>query len=295
MFPPYFIEFTMTTTYSVQFVGYVIQDEFTEYHMKVTSSDNASWLVRRRYREFRDLHDHLKLKYPDRVPAVPGKKLWGNQDPDFVRQRQDQLQVYMNGILALEPDCRTRVLQRFLEIKKPSSGGSPLLSSPQAPSMGSAPQQSAPQTATPSSRPSPQVSSMAPTAAPSGLSKQKQLEELNNAVQTFQREAFDLSIAPALLDAGEYVARSRRYKEIIASATVDHVPSGSRGPRPSDNELASQFAAAAFANEEKGREMGRAAIATILGKGPIATESDLVAFFSLKPTSAALAASSSSS
>jgi hypothetical protein len=64
--------------------------------MKVSSSDNASWLVRRRYKEFRELHDHLKLKYPERIPAIPGKKLWGNQDPDFVRQRQDQLQVYMN-------------------------------------------------------------------------------------------------------------------------------------------------------------------------------------------------------
>lgn len=87
---------SMAPTYSVQFVGYVIQDEFTEYHMKVTSSDNTSWLVRRRYKEYRELHDHLKLKYPERMPSIPGKKLWGNQDPDFVRQRQDQLQVYMN-------------------------------------------------------------------------------------------------------------------------------------------------------------------------------------------------------
>lgn len=286
----------MTTTYSVQFVGYVIQDEFTEYHMKVTSSDNASWLVRRRYREFRDLHDHLKLKYPDRVPAVPGKKLWGNQDPDFVRQRQDQLQVYMNGILALEPDCRTRVLQRFLEIKKPSSGGSPLISSPQgAPSMTSVSQQSAPQPVLPSSRPSPQVATASPEAANRGLSKQKQLEELNKAVQTFQKEAFDLSIAPALLDAGEYAARSRRYNEIVENAKVDHVHAGSRTPKSCGNELASQFAAAAFAEGDKGRELGRAALASILGKGPIATESDLVAFFSLQPGAAAVSASSSSS
>jgi hypothetical protein len=269
----------MSVTYSVQFVGYVIQDEFTEYHMKVTSSDNTSWLVRRRYREFRDLHDHLKLKYPERMPSVPGKKLWGNQDPDFVRQRQDQLQVYMNGVLAIEPDCRTRVLQRFLEIRRPSSGGSPLISSP---SVVSAPVSAAPPVV--STKQSPQVIPTVPV-----VNKQQQMEELNRAVQTFQKEAFDLSITPSLLDSGEYASRHQRYLEMVASAKAT-VPEAAVAPRAVSGDLKSQFAVAAYEGKP---ELGKAALESILGKAPIATESDLVAFFSMKAPAVPVPASSS--
>ena len=56
--------------YRVQFIAHLIQGEYTEYHIKVTSTKGESWLIRRRYREFRDLHDHLKLKYGDSLPNV---------------------------------------------------------------------------------------------------------------------------------------------------------------------------------------------------------------------------------
>ena len=64
----------------------------------------------------RELHEHLKLKYPEKIPAFPGKRLFGNSDPAFIRQRQAGLQVYLNECLRIEPDCRTPVFARFLEI-----------------------------------------------------------------------------------------------------------------------------------------------------------------------------------
>ena len=269
-------------TYSVQFVGYVIQDEFTEYHMKVSSSEGTSWLVRRRYREFRELHDHLKLKYPERIPACPGKKLWGNQDPDFVRQRQDQLQVYMNGILALEPDCRTRVLQRFLEVKKPVSPSSP----PSAVPTPAAVQSPAVSAAVVASSASAQSSST--PAAP----KVNRTAELNAVLKALEGEIFDLSATPALLDAGEYASRQSKYREIVAAAAPapPSPPVTSQQP-PAGSDLASQFAQAAFVAGTQVPEYARAALSSIVGKAPIATEEDLVAFFSLKP---AVVASSSS-
>jgi hypothetical protein len=257
------------STYSVQFVGYVIQDEFTEYHLKVTcSADNSSWLVRRRYREFRELHDHLKLKYPDRIPSVPGKKLWGNQDPDFVRQRQDQLQVYMNGILSLEPDCRTRVLQRFLEIKRPNSGGSPVIE---------------PQTSQVSPVPVPQLAPQQPVSvyASSGTVQpvKNNKEDLNCAIADFEKNVFDLSATPALLDAGEYAARRKQYEAIMSiastSSTVNEFKTANQTPSP--------FEAAALTPGAGICEPAKSALSGLIGKGPVATESQLVAFFSLKP------------
>lgn len=268
------------TTYSVQFVGYVIQDEFTEYHMKVTSSDNASWLVRRRYREYRELHDHLKLKYPDRVPAVPGKKLWGNQDPEFVRQRQDQLQVYMDAILSLEPDCRTRVLQRFLEIKKPSSGGSPVLTRPTP---------SAPVTASPS------VGSSTPASVVPAPVAANKTQELAAVLRQLESEIFDLSATPSLLDAGEYATRKSKYEKIVSNATVPLSPPVSSKQQPVGTDLLSQFAQAAYVAGTGVPEYARSALNSIVGKAPIATEDDLVAFFSLKPQSVVVPASSSAS
>ena len=183
----------MSITYSVQFVGHVIQDEFTEYHMKVSSSDGTSWLVRRRYREYRELHDHLKLKYPDRIPSVPGKKLWGNQDPNFVRERELQLQHYMDGILAVEPDCRTRVLQRFLEIKKPVSPQIGPVASSSSTAVAHAPSVAPPRVEPPSAA-------------------------LQHVVEQLGERIFDLSVSPSLLDASEYTIRKKKYDSIIGQA-----------------------------------------------------------------------------
>ena len=267
----------MVTTYSVQFVGYVIQDEFTEYHMKVTSSDNVSWLVRRRYREFRELHDHLKLKYPDRIPSVPGKKLWGNQDPEFVRQRQDQLQSYMNSVLSLEADCRTRVLQRFLEIKRPS-GGSPVVE--HSPSSNQQPATSYPVT--------PAMSAVAAVSSVQSADKQA---ALNQVIADLQKDIFDLSVTPSLLDAGEYASRQKKYSSIIASAQAPATASAARVHSPGP------FEAVAWTPGSGVPEPAKSALSAILGKAPLASEHELVAFFSLKPVAVAtspIPASSSS-
>ena len=250
------------TSFSVQFVGHVIQDEFTEYHMKVTSSDNTSWLVRRRYREFRELHDHLKLKYPDRIPSMPGKKVWGNQDPEFVRQRQDQLQYYMNQVLALEPDCRTRVLQRFLEIKK-LSGGSPVIEN-----MSSPPRQPSVHTVhVPSSSSATQAKvSTLPTVSQS---------ELQAIVSEFENRIFDLSIQPTLLDSGEYEVRRKKYADLVATANLTSVPTVVTCPKPN----ASVWEKAAWDPARGDNKEANEALSAIIWKAPIATEKDLVAFF----------------
>ncbi|KAF4654844.1 hypothetical protein FOZ61_007994 [Perkinsus olseni] len=103
--------------FKAKFVGNNSQDGYTEYFIEVSNLSNGDkWTVSRRYREIRELHDHLKLKYPDRIPKIPGKKLWGTMDPHFIEERQRGLQAYMDGVLAIEPDVRTRVLQKFLGV-----------------------------------------------------------------------------------------------------------------------------------------------------------------------------------
>ena len=238
--------------------------------MKVTSSDNTSWLVRRRYREFRELHDHLKLKYPDRIPSVPGKKMWGNQDPDFVCQRQDQLQKYMDGILDLEQDCKTRVLQRFLEIKK-FNGGSPVVEITQQGGV-----------------PAPSPAHVAPQSVSSKTTGPSREEELRKIIATLQANIFDLSVSPSLLDAGEYAQRRQKYIAIVEAAKGQPFNSIS-GPRSGS----SPFEETAWSTEVT--VGAKEALNSVLGKGPIACENDLVAFFSLRSGETVVEKSSTSS
>ena len=98
------------------------------------------------------------------------------------------------------------------------------------------------------------------------------------------REIFDLSVTPSLIDAGEYENRYQRYQRALAAAAPIAVTKTAPRSPPTGTDLASLFAQAAFIPGAKAPEVSRAALSSILGKGPIATENDLVAFFSLKPT-----------
>lgn len=100
--------------FSVAFIGNSDAGGHTVYTIKITSPDAEHWTIRKRYREIRDLHDELKKRHGDALPGIPGKRLFGSQDPDFVAQRQAGLQECLQAILALERDAPSRALTDFL-------------------------------------------------------------------------------------------------------------------------------------------------------------------------------------
>lgn len=103
--------------YTAKFVGNVTQDGYTEYQIKVTSPQGNQWQIRKRYRQIRELHEHMRLRFADRVPSIPGKRffLWNN-DPAFIKSRQQGLEAYMQAVLGLDPRCETKALAKFLEL-----------------------------------------------------------------------------------------------------------------------------------------------------------------------------------
>ncbi|CAD7932561.1 unnamed protein product [Amoebophrya sp. A120] len=110
----------------------------TIYHLRVMSPDGQSWDIGKRYSHFHELNETLKQKYPVQLPHFPGKRLFGNNDQAFINQRQMQLQHYLNGVLILEPDCRTLAVAEFLELV-PSSDGSKLVHSDSVGGVGTGP------------------------------------------------------------------------------------------------------------------------------------------------------------
>ena len=189
------------SSYRVQFVAHLIQADYTEYHIKVTSTNGESWLIRRRYSEFRELHDHLRLKYGEQLPPIPGKRLWGNQDPAFVKERQDGLQRYMDGVLQLDPECRTKFLRRFLEIREAQgllSAAVPAGSSKMSPIATSS-----------AGGPPPLTSTWSAGSAASAEAKRR-------AIATCEERLFNLSTSVARIDAAEEAQRRKKYKELFS-------------------------------------------------------------------------------
>uniref|UniRef100_A0A2M4BHG4 Putative sorting nexin-29 n=1 Tax=Anopheles marajoara TaxID=58244 RepID=A0A2M4BHG4_9DIPT len=78
-----------------------------------SSSSSSSWSLYRRYNEFYRLHKRLQRDYPTaKTLDFPPKKKLGNMNVDFVEQRRQRLQVYLNSLFAVVlPEvlsCRTR-------------------------------------------------------------------------------------------------------------------------------------------------------------------------------------------
>nr|XP_056712628.1 kinesin-like protein KIF16B isoform X2 [Euleptes europaea] len=73
------------------------KDEHYEYEIKITVLDET-WTVFRRYSRFREMHQRLKLKYPELATLeFPPKKLFGNRDERVVAERRNHLEKYLRS------------------------------------------------------------------------------------------------------------------------------------------------------------------------------------------------------
>eukprot|EP00923_Selenidium_pygospionis_P022632 GHVN01039150.1.p1 GENE.GHVN01039150.1~~GHVN01039150.1.p1 ORF type:complete len:289 (-),score=44.01 GHVN01039150.1:303-1169(-) len=102
--------------YQFAFTGNRADGGHTDYEALVTDPNGATWRITKRYREFRELHDQMKLRHPEALTSFPGKKLFGNTNQKFIDERQKELGIYMNHLLTLHPDCQSKPLSVFLEI-----------------------------------------------------------------------------------------------------------------------------------------------------------------------------------
>lgn len=102
--------------YTSVFLFNKTQDGRTVYTIKVTSPDDQTWNIQKRYNDFRDLHEEVRLRHGDSLPPMPGKRLFGNQDPQFIAARQTALNQYLDGLLRLEREQLMPVVRAFLGV-----------------------------------------------------------------------------------------------------------------------------------------------------------------------------------
>mmetsp|Transcript_120591 Transcript_120591/g.348496 ORF Transcript_120591/g.348496 Transcript_120591/m.348496 type:complete len:240 (+) Transcript_120591:88-807(+) len=106
--------------YSAKFLSNTNHDGHTAYTIRVVNPEGAVWTIVRRYREINELHEALRLRH-EGLPRMPAKRLWGNTDPAFVSQRQQQLQDYLEGVLRIDPAASTPALKSFLGSPSPQT------------------------------------------------------------------------------------------------------------------------------------------------------------------------------
>jgi sorting nexin-25 len=75
----------------------------------------ASWAVARRYSEFHELHQRLRMRYPStRSLDFPRRRVVMKLQKDFLHRRRIALEAYLRELL-LRPDvCRSREFRSFL-------------------------------------------------------------------------------------------------------------------------------------------------------------------------------------
>jgi sorting nexin-25 len=75
----------------------------------------ATWTITRRYSEFHELHQRLRVKYPSvRNLDFPRRRMVMKLQTDFLHKRQMALEKYLREVLQLPEVCRSRELRAFL-------------------------------------------------------------------------------------------------------------------------------------------------------------------------------------
>ncbi|EEH36019.1 hypothetical protein PAAG_00342 [Paracoccidioides lutzii Pb01] len=75
----------------------------------------ASWAIPRRYSEFHELHQRLRVRYPSvRNLEFPRRRMVMKLQKDFLHKRRLALEGYLQNLLLLPEVCRSRDLRAFL-------------------------------------------------------------------------------------------------------------------------------------------------------------------------------------
>lgn len=91
-------------------------DGHVEYCVEVwrTPDIETKWTVNHRYSDFAQLHAYLKMGTVV-LPQLPPKKVFGNTDRDFINERKEALQKYLEGILFNPLLASSLPVKRFLD------------------------------------------------------------------------------------------------------------------------------------------------------------------------------------
>uniref|UniRef100_A0A2P2IAE4 Nischarin-like n=1 Tax=Hirondellea gigas TaxID=1518452 RepID=A0A2P2IAE4_9CRUS len=99
----------------VEIPSATVAEDYTNYEILVRIGP-VEWFVSHRYSDFKTLHQHLTTNHGVAKHLLPPKKIIGNKDPVFIQKRRFDLQVYLQGVVALMQQAIVDELAEFLSL-----------------------------------------------------------------------------------------------------------------------------------------------------------------------------------
>ncbi|XP_062589666.1 serine/threonine-protein kinase Sgk1-like isoform X2 [Saccostrea cucullata] len=94
------------------------EKKYVVYKVVVNFGD-FSWFIFRRYNEFHSLYEKLKKLFPEASLRLPGKKIFGNLDPDFIQQRREGLDIFIQELVTNPKLSQHPEVRAFLNLDNP--------------------------------------------------------------------------------------------------------------------------------------------------------------------------------
>ncbi|XP_059149488.1 serine/threonine-protein kinase Sgk1-like isoform X2 [Physella acuta] len=85
----------------------------------IVNCEGRSWFIFRRYNEFHTLYEKIKKLYPEANLKLPGKKIFGNLDPEFIQQRREGLDEFIRKLVSHPKLCQHADVRLFLSLDNP--------------------------------------------------------------------------------------------------------------------------------------------------------------------------------
>lgn len=94
---------------------------FQVYKLRIENKNTGDcWYVFRRYTDFVRLCSKLKGMYPELSLIMPKKKWFGNNfDPNFLEERIQGLQAFVNAIISMPDLLNSQQIQDFFCLNEP--------------------------------------------------------------------------------------------------------------------------------------------------------------------------------
>jgi hypothetical protein len=104
------------TSIEVRIVDTKLIDSHTKYFVRV-SYGVKSWAVERRFTDFYYLDKELRDTFPNiKIPPLPPKRyILSSNDPRFVDERKEQLEIYLKALVTISHVWSTNHLVLFLD------------------------------------------------------------------------------------------------------------------------------------------------------------------------------------
>ena len=93
------------------------EDHVTWYEIRIQIGE-IHWKIKRRFREFVELHDNLVEESGVDKESLPEKKLIGNREPSFIMKRRRDLESYLQSVFRFLQHSLPQNLADFLSLTR---------------------------------------------------------------------------------------------------------------------------------------------------------------------------------